>query len=1137
MGLPLRGQADALLLSRMRQWTLFAFLIALLPAAACKRDPPLFKLLSSDQTGITFANTITTTDSLNVQTDVYVYNGAGVAVGDIDNDGLPDIFFSGNMVSSRLYLNKGRMRFDDITQRARVGTQRWATGATMVDINNDGYLDIYVSVSGPEWSTPEQRRNLLFINNRNRTFTEAAAQYGIADNGFTTHAAFLDYDGDGCIDLFLLENSPKDFTRGDVAGTPPGIRAETPDSYNQLYRNNCHGKFTNVSADAGIVRDAGYGLGVAVGDLNRDGWPDIYVSNDVVTNDVLYVNNGDGTFTNKAARWLKHASFAGMGVDIADFNNDGWPDILQVDMMPRELSRRKRTSGFMTYNSLLQSRSRGFRDDYSVNTLQLSNGVTKDGDMIFSEIGRLAGVSHTDWSWSALFADFDNDGYKDVFIGNGYPKAVNDLDYVAATHGLRRPGAASSARRAGLDLLRRLPSYAESNYVFRNGGDLTFTDKTKDWGMERPSFSYGAAYADLDNDGKLDLVVNNIDAPAFIYQNVQPTDNAHHYLRVGLEGNAPNRRGIGSTLILTAGGQKQFVYSSPYRGFMSTMDDRAHFGLGHSKRVDSLEVIWPDGRYQLLTGLAADRLVVVKQVDATEKKKSDSLLPPRNHMFEPADVRRTPAYKHQSATMVDYSVQALLPYMISRQGPPLAAADVNGDGLDDVFVGGTSGVPGQLFMQQKDGSFIASARGQPWQADQAYEDWGARFFDANGDGRADLYVASGGYQLGPSSPLLQDRLYVNQGGGRFVRDDQALPTMLTSTAAVRAGDFNGDGRPDLFVGGRLAPLKYPYPARSYLLRNDGGRFTDVTDEVAPELAGPAGMITDAVWIDFDGDGRLDLVTTGEWMSIQFYRNDGQRLRNVTGSMRLPPLRGWWFSLATGDFDHDGRPDLVAGNLGLNYTYTTSNESKFGVYAADFTGNRNSDVILTQAKDGTEYPFAGMDPLGRELYQLALKFPTYGSFADASVSQLFGPARLKEALHYQADTFASLYLHNAGGGTFTASALPNLAQIAPIKAITVHDVDGDGHLDLIVAGNLYDAEPNTPRADAGNGLWLRGDGRGHFAPVPPRESGFLAPLNVAGLALIRTPAGMAVLVANTGDSVQTFTIKKREHGTGTNVPVP
>jgi hypothetical protein len=1102
--------------------------IALLLSAGCtgeKGGPTLFKLLSPEQTGVTFANTVTTDDSLNVQSDVYVYNGAGVAVGDIDNDGLPDMFFSGNMVSSRLYLNKGHMRFEDITRKAGVTTNRWATGATMVDINDDGYLDIYVSVSGAEWSKSEERANLLFVNNGNRTFREAAAQYGIADTSFTTHAAFLDYNGDGCLDLFLLNNSPKDFSRG-VASHPTAMRGETPGSYNQLYRNSCHGKFTNVSSEAGILRDAGYGLGVAVADVNGDGWPDIYVSNDGTPNDVLYVNNGDGTFTNKAARWIKHASAAGMGVDIADFNNDGRPDILQVDMMPRDLKRRKRMSGFMTYGSLLESRSRGFRDDYSANSLQLSNGVTKDGDVIFSEIARLAGVSHTDWSWSALFADFDNDGYKDIFIGNGYPKAANDLDYVNATFAARQRGSAEASRRAALEILKPLPSYKESNYVFRNAGDLTFTDKTKEWGMDRPSFSYGAAYADLDNDGGLDLVVNNIDAPAFIYENIQPRDDAHHYLAIELEGESPNKRGIGSTLILTAGRQKQYIYQSPYRGFMSSMDDRAHFGLGRVKRVDSLEVIWPDGRYQLFTGLDVDRLLLVKQADAREKRRVDPVLPTRDSLFQPMDPRKGLRYKQQTATLVDYSVQPLLPYMISTHGPPVATGDVNGDGLDDVFIGGAADVPGRLFIQRKDGSFVESTRGQPWEADKAYDDWGALFFDANGDNLLDLYVASGGYQLAPDSPLLQDRLYINHGAGTFVRDARALPTMLTSTAAVRAADFTGDGRPDLFVGGRLTPRNYPYPTRSYLLRNDGDHFTDVTEEVNPQLARPAGMITDAVWTDFDGDGRQDLVTVGEWMPIQFYRNDGKRMRNVTQSTRLPPSRGWWYSLAVGDFDHDGRPDLIAGNLGLNYTYTTSKESKFGVYGGDFTGNRTTDVVLTTEINGTEYPLAGLAPLGREIYTLAIRLPTYGSFAEAPVRQLFGPAQLQMAIHYQTDTFASVYLHNLGAATFSWSSLPNLAQIAPIKAIIVHDVDGDGHLDLIVAGNLYDAEPNTPRADAGNGLWVRGDGRGHFTPVPPTESGFLAPLNVSGLALVDTPTGKALLVANSGDSLQAFTIRSR-----------
>ena len=1110
----------------------FVHTLVVVSLAGCtgERDRPLFKLLSANETGVTFANTITTTDSLNVQTDPYVYNGAGVAVGDIDNDGRPDIFFAGNMVSSRLYLNKGGMRFDDITDRAGVATKRWATGVSMVDINNDGYLDIYVSVSGPEWSKGAERANLLFINNRNRTFTEAAAQYGIADTSFTTHAVFLDYDKDGCLDLFLLNNSPKDFSRG-VTGDPSGVRATTPGSYNELYRNDCvgakSGSFTNVSREAGILRDAGFGLGVAVADLNRDGWPDIYVSNDVAPNDVMYVNNRDGTFTNKARASLKHGSYAGMGLDIADFNDDGWPDILQVDMLPRALSARKRMSGFTTYGSLLDSRSRGFRDDYNANALQLSNGVARNGDVIFSDIAHLAGVEATDWSWAPLFADFDNDGNKDIFISNGYPKAVIDLDYKAAFASAQQ----RRDRQRALRLLKDLPGYEVSNYVFRNNGDLTFADKTNQWGMEQTSYSYGAAYADLNNDGKLDLVVNNIDAPAFIYENIAPSDQRHHYLDLRLIGESPREltAPIGAQLTLTARGKKQHVYYTPFRGYMSTMDAQAHFGLGSVQRVDSLEVRWPDGRYQLLTNLDADRTLIVKQSNAQPTAPASlaaagaPLL--RDQWFQPPEARGL-SYKQPASTELDYSVQPLLPYLISSHGPPLAVGDVNGDGLDDVFIGGGSDLPRQLFIQEKNGAFVGSSRGQPWEADKKYDDWGAIFFDANGDGRLDLYVTSGGYKLAPSSSLLQDRLYINQGGGRFTRDSAALPAMLTSTAAVRAGDFNGDGRPDLFVGGRLTPRNYPYPTRSYVLRNDGKRFTDVTAELAPELVTPGGMITDAVWIDFDGDGRLDLVTAGEWMPIEFYRNEGKRFRKVTQSTQLPPLRGWWYSLAAGDFDNDGRPDLVAGNLGMNYAYKTSKESKFGIYANSFTGNRTTDIVLTQTVDRTEYPLAGMAPLGREIYTTTVRFPTYGSFAQASIPQLFSATQLSQSLHYEADTFASVYLHNEGGGTFSSSPLPNLAQIAPIRAIIARDLDGDGHLDLLLAGNLYDAEPNTPRADAGNGLWLRGDGRGHFIPVPASESGFLAPLNAAGLAVISTPTGKSVLVANTDDSLQTFMIRKR-----------
>ena len=1082
-----------------------------------------------------FENTVATNDSFNVQNDIFVYNGAGTAIGDVNNDGLPDLFFAGNMVSSRLYLNKGNMQFEDVTQHAGVTTSRWCTGATFVDINEDGYLDIYVSVSGRERSTGIDRANLLFMNNGNGTFTEAAAARGIADTGFTAHAVFLDYDGDRHLDLFLLNNSPKDFGRGVAEAHPLGVAGVSPESWNRLYRNNGDSTFTDVSDAAGILRKIGHGLGVAVADVNRDDWPDIYVSNDVAPNDVLYINNRDGTFSDRAAASLKHSSFAGMGVDIADFNNDGWPDIVQVDMLPAAPEQQKRMSGYLTYGRRWELRRRGFRDDYDANALQLSNGISETGDIIFSDVAYLAGVAATEWSWSALFVDLDNDGLKDIFITNGYPKAINDLDYQMAVFRARQAG----DHRAALQQLRDLRSYRVSNYVFRNNGDLSFTDKTKEWGLDQPGFSYGAAYADLNNDGRLDLVVNRIDAPASIYENVQaraPTD-AHHYLKIQLDGEPPNRRGLGATLILAAGDQTQYLYQSPYRGYASTVDDRPQFGLGPATRVDSLRVVWPDGRSQLLTDLAVDRMLVLRHRDATETADvrcglrghcdvAPSLNPHlATRRFEPMNPALAPRYAQAQGALVDYEVQPLLPYELSQQGPPLTVADVNRDGLDDFFVGGTARVPGKLFIQQRGGRFVESAS-QPWLGDRGYEDWGAQFFDANGDGLADLYIASCGYQHTPVSRFLQDRLYMNAGNGRFVRDTTALPEMPTCTAAVAPGDFNGDGRLDLFVGGRLTPRNYPYPTRSYILRNDGGRFTDVTAELAPELSQPAGMITAALWVDFDGDGRLDLVTAGEWMPLQFFHNDGSHFRTVPATAGLEATRGWWFSLASGDFNGDGRPDLVAGNLGLNAAYTTSPRSKFGVYAGDFTGNQTSDIVLTQEVGGVEYPFFGRAKVGPTIYPMALRFPTYAAFATAPVTQLVSAEQLRRALHYQADVFASVYLQNNGDGTFRSAPLPTAAQLSPIRGIIVHDVDRDGKLDLIVAGNLNAMEPNTPPADAGNGLWLRGDGRGQFAPVAPLESRFLAPRHVTGLALMRTPAGSAVLVANTGDSLQAFTIRGR-----------
>jgi hypothetical protein len=1114
-----------------------AVLAALLPAlAGCGGwggggggQQPRFKLLTPGQTGVAFSNTIATSDSINVLTDVYVYNGGGVAAGDIDNDGLPDLFFTGNLVSSRLYLNKGTMQFEDITEAAGVATRGWASGVSLVDINSDGYLDIYVSMSGPPWAKPEETANLLFINNGNRTFTESAAKYGVDDPGFTTHAVFLDYDRDGDLDLFLLGNSPQDFARSQLELHPTGQRRHSSAGYDRLYRNNGNATFTDVSQQAGISTEAQFGLGVVVSDFNRDGWPDLYLSNDDIPDDVLYINNRDGTFTDKAGAWLKHTSFAGMGIDAADFNNDGWPDVMQTDMMPEDLPTRKRMSGAISYSDQVENRRRGQHSAYNLNTLQLSNGLTGAGDVVFSEIGRLAGVAYTHWSWSALFADCDNDGNKDLFVTNGYPKAVTDFDYQMAMHRLHRAeGESISPQR--LEILRALPPFAAANYMFRNNGDLTFNNTTKAWGLAQPGFSYGAALADLNNDGTLDLVVSNIDAPAFIYENVRsPDDTARHYLAIELRGEPPNTRGLGAWLTLVAGGQRQHLYHTPYHGYLSSMNDREHFGLGAAARVDSLIVTWPDGRSQVLTDLAADRVVTVKQGDAAQPAARSPARATPHRPFEPMDPARGLRYKHEETATPDFSVQPLLPQQVSREGPAVAVGDVNGDGREDVFLGGASGAPGRLFLQQAGGRFVESTRGQPWEADSAQADWGAVFFDANGDGRPDLYVASGSYHSSPISAVLQDRLYVNRGGGRFARDSAALPPMPTATRAVAVGDFTGDGRPDLFVGGRLVPRTYPYPTRSYLLRNDGGRFTDVTEQLAPELVTPGGMITAAVWLDVDGDGRLDLVTAGEWMPLQVFRNEGARFRNATGAMGLDATRGWWFSLLTGDFNEDGRPDLVAGNLGLNHSYATSATRGFGVYAGDFTTGlagvaRPPDVLLTQETDGVDYPLAGLATVGRYIYTIGLKFPSHAAFSGASVPEILTEGQRARALHYRTDSFASLYLQNTGAGTFAVESLPSAAQVSPLRGMVATDVDSDGHLDVVVAGNLYDTEPNVAPADAGNGLWLRGDGRGHFAPVSPRESGFLAPRNVTGLALIKTPTGAAVLVANNGDSLSAFMIR-------------
>ncbi|MEX2463856.1 MAG: VCBS repeat-containing protein, partial [Balneolaceae bacterium] len=1105
----------------LRQVALFSLLIFYF-AACSKTDQslPLFQKMDPAYTGIHFENKITTNDSVNVHSDIFIYNGAGVAIGDINNSGYPDIFLSGNMEPGRLYLNKGNFQFEDITESAGIITSQWVTGASMVDINSDGYLDIYLSVSGPKGTEPEERANKLFLNNGDNTFREAASEYQIDDMGFTTHAAFLDFNNDGYLDLFLLGNSPGEFGRGDSGIMSLGARNPNPYGFDQLYKNNGDGTFTNVSEEAGILKKLGYGLGVVVTDINNDGWPDIYVSNDITPNDVLYVNNGDGTFTDRASDWIRHSSFAGMGMDIADFTNNGWPDIMQTDMNPADLQTRKRVSGSNTMNGFNDLEMRGYFPHFNLNVLQLNQGVTNNGDVIFNQISRMAGVSQTDWCWSVLLADYDNDGLKDLLITNGYPKAVNDFDYQSDMFNARRLPNSEQVRLRELEILENLHSYKVSNFIFKNNGDLTFENKAAEWGLDDPGFSNGAAYADLNNDGRLDLVINNFNVVASVYQNLghtpadihtenqeNPTDNEitsqiDNYLQVKLKGDYPNIRGIGSKIYLSAGGIQQYIYHSPYRGFMSTMDDRAHFGMGSTTVIDSLEIVWPDGRYQVLKDITPNQIIHLDQSEAINIENFESRFQPSDtQTFSEMDAETVIDYQHlENFHSSDYGLQPLLPYEISKQGPVIAVADINGDSLDDLYIGGERNIPGKLFLQRNDGTFIEQFV-EAFIHDSAYEDRGALFFDANGNGLYDLYVASGSYQSIPGSELFQDRLYINQGDGQFVRNPDAVPPIQTPTAAVITGDFTGNGQPDLFVGGRIAPGNYPMPVRSYILENRNGMFVDITDDFAPELSNPVGMITDAIAIDFTGDGRTDLITVGEWMGIHFYENDGQKLNNITSGMNLPPLTGWWYSIVPGDFNGDGLTDFAAGNLGLNYSYRTDKDQAFSVYADDFSENGTTDILFTLEIENRDFPYYGLAYLGREMIPIATAFDSFESFSHVSIDQIFSSNRLQNSTHYKADTFASAWFENNGDGSFSYHQLPIEAQIAPVLSMVSIDSGDHDCQDLIIAGNIVNTEPNSASADAGNGLWLKCNDSGTFEPVPVMESGLYTTGDVRSLAIL------------------------------------
>ena len=1098
-------------------------LLAALSLAGCgrAREPQLFERLPPDRTGVTFANRLPDDTAFNILKYMYYYDGGGVAVGDVNNDGLPDLYFTSNVGPNRLYLNKGNYRFEDVTERAGVAdADGWKTGVTMADVNGDGYIDIYVSAV--DFLTMHGH-NVLYINNGDGSFTDRTKEYGLDFAGFSTQALFFDYDGDGDLDMYLVTHAAHPERSNATQRRHASSGAEVGD---RLYRND-GGHFVDVSERAGLYGGAvRYGLGVVASDLNLDGCPDLYVANDFQEDDFLYLNNCDGTFTESGATVLGHTSHAAMGVDAADFNNDGRPDVVVLDMLPDQEKILKTSANAESFDVYLEKLAAGYRPQYAHNTLQLDRGAVR-GTPRFSEIGYLAGVSATDWSWAPLFADLDNDGYKDLFITTGIYRRPNDLDYLAY---VGNPVVQASLQQgfgqlAGT-LIRKMPQVPTPNYAYRNNGDLTFTNQTRAWGLAEPGFSNGAAYVDLNNSGALDLVVNRLDASAAIYRNRARELTGNHYLQVVLRGSGANTAGIGAKVIVEQGGTRQLLEQMPTRGFQSSVDPRLHFGLGSSTRIDSLIVVWPDRRTQVLTNVAVDRTLTLSQRDAAGARAGTAApaaqrapavaavpaLAPAARPFTDVTDRVHIDFTHHENAFYDFHREPLMPHLLSAEGPPLAVGDVDGDGLDDIYVGGAKWQAGRLFLQQRDGTFRPSAPvDRVFQADRLSEDVDAVFFDANGDGHPDLYVVSGGNEFWGDDAALQDRLYVNDGHGHFARDTLALPRFSESGSCVVPGDFNGVGHLDLFVGRRAVARRYGLAPRSYLLENDGaGHFRDVTLDKAPGLA-QVGMVTAAAWVDYDHDGRLDLIVTGEWMAVRVFHNENGRLVDRTVEAGLAGTEGWWNSVSVADLNGDGRPDLVLGNLGLNSSLRASAAEPARMYVADFGHNGALEQILTVYKHGVSYPVAGRDELLALIPRLRERYPTYASFGAARVEDVFDAAELARATVREARVFASSVALNNGNGNFTLAPLPVEAQLAPIRAVLADDFDGDGRTDLLVAGNDYGFPPVLGRADASYGLQLRGTGDGRFSAVDPEQSGVVIDGQVRHMAWLRRADGSRVIV--------------------------
>ncbi|MEZ4961270.1 MAG: VCBS repeat-containing protein [Saprospiraceae bacterium] len=1083
-----------------------------------------FELLPAAQTGVHFSNTIKEDFTNHILINSYLYNGGGVAVLDVNNDGLQDLYFSATQEPNRLFLNKGNFQFEDITEKAGVAALGGVkTGVTVVDINADGLQDIYVCRSGMQ-PTPD-RANLLYINNGDLTFSEKANEYGLADRSASNHANFFDYDLDGDLDVYLL-NHPVAFqevnrvTAKEVDGQY--IRNKDPlDEWesDKMYRNDGNGHFTNVSREAGISNRA-WGLSVTVSDFNNDGYPDIFVGNDYIEPDLLYINNRNGTFSVQTDQYFRHMSNHTMGVDVADFNNDGLVDVVALDMVAETNQRQKELMTTMIldrYNNLVR-----FHYGHQImrNVLQVNTGANPSEEgAVFSDIGVLSGVWNTDWSWSPLLADFDNDGLKDLYITNGYRRDISNLDYLNYTAPQELAKGLNQERFKTIeDYLKLIPTTPLRNYMFKNKDGLDFENISTQWGFVQPSYSNGSAYADLDNDGDLELVVNNIIGDVFIYKNKSVEKGGGNWLQVKLKGSGKNPFGTGAKVRITYdGGKTQYQEMTPTRGFFSSSQPILHFGLGNTASIEKLEVRWmPDGKVQKLGNVKANQVLTLNYNDAQPGKWETPT--PASPLFKTASNLGI-NFRHKEDEFIDFNRERLLPHKFSNLGPSIAVGDVNGDGLEDFFVGGARDQAGALFVQQPNSTFKQTP-GQGWEQDASYEDMGAAFFDADGDKDLDLYVASGGSTYDANSANYQDRLYLNDGKGRFARAADALPQITASGSCVRPYDFDKDGDLDVFVGGLVSPGLYPTAPMTCLLKNDGGKFTEVCDQVSPALH-LLGMVNDFIWADLDGDKQDELIVAGEWLPVTIFKNSNGKLENKTSAFGLENSTGWWNCLAAADLDNDGDMDLVAGNLGLNSRLKATATEPLELFAKDFDNNGSLDPVLAYYNGGKLYPLPLRDNLIKQIPSLKKKFVYYTDYGKATLDQVFSSSELETSQHYQAKTFTSSWFENKDG-KFLQHPLPTEAQFAPINKIQVGDYNGDGHQDLLMVGNSSSPDVETGRYDAGNGVLILGDGKGNFKTMPNRDSGFWATKEARDLEKVKLANGKTLfLIANNNDVIETY----------------